>query len=324
MVKKLKILKAFLRLIRLPNLLIIAITQYFIRWFILKPLLGVSGFEVQLGTIQFASLVLSTVFLAASGYIINDYFDRKIDLVNRPGKVIVGRLISNRYAMLSHIIFSIVGILLGAYVSYSIGHLNLTIIFLFASAVLMFYSTTYKRQLLVGNILISLLVGIVPLMVLLFEFPLLIRKYKLYILATGINFDFLIFWVGSYAAFAFIINLIREVIKDMEDYEGDFVFGRQTIPIIWGMKVSKIIVASLIVLSIMPIIYLLIFHLGDPISIIYIILAIILPLSAIAIGAFFAASKRHYSLLSQLIKLVMLTGLLYCPLVNYIISVLKH
>jgi 4-hydroxybenzoate polyprenyltransferase len=324
MVKKLKILKAFLNLIRLPNLLIIAITQYFIRWFILKPLLGVSGFEVQLGTVQFACLMLSTVFLAASGYIINDYFDRKIDLVNRPGKVIVGRMISNRYAMLSHIIFSFIGILLGAYVSYSIGHLNLAIIFLFAAAVLMFYSTTYKRQLLVGNILISILVGIVPLMVLLFEFPLLVQKYKLYILATGVNFDFLIFWVGSYAAFAFIINLLREVVKDMEDYEGDFIFGRQTIPIVWGMKISKIVVLSLVIITIIPIIFLLIKYLPDKISIIYILLCIIAPLTAIAVGVFRAESKKYYGIISNIIKFVMLTGLLYCPLVNYIISALKH
>jgi 4-hydroxybenzoate polyprenyltransferase len=323
MVKKLRILKAFLRLIRLPNLLIIAVTQYFIRWFILKPLLGVSGFVVQLGSIQFGCLVMSTVFLAASGYIINDYFDRKIDMVNRPGKVIVGRMITNRYAMLSHIVFTVLGILLGAYVAYSIGHINLSIIFLFASAVLLFYSTTYKRQLLVGNIMISLLVGIVPLMVLLFEFPLLVSKYKLYILATGINFHFLIYWVGSYAAYAFIINLIREVVKDMEDYEGDFIYGRQTIPIVWGMMVSKIIVASLVVLSITPIIYLLIYHLSDLISILYIIVTIILPLIIIASGIFWADSKRHYTILSKIIKLVMLTGLLYCPLVNYVISVLK-
>jgi 4-hydroxybenzoate polyprenyltransferase len=303
--------------------MIIAITQYFIRWFILKPLLAISGFEVQLKPLQFASLVLSTIFLAASGYIINDYFDRRIDLVNRPGKVIVGRFISNRFAMLFHILFTISGILSGAFIAYSTGHLNLTIIFIFASVVLMFYSTTYKRQLLVGNILISLLVGIVPLLVLLFEFPLLVHKYKLYILATGIDFHFLIFWVGSYAGYAFLINLVREIVKDMEDYEGDFVFGRKTIPIVWGMKVSKIVVASLVAVSILSIMYLLIFHLRDMISMFYIVLAIIIPLSAIGFGIFWADSKRHFNILSQLIKLVMLTGLLYCPLVNYIISVLN-
>lgn len=323
MVKQLKIFKAFLRLIRLPNLVIIAITQYFMRWFILKPLLAVSGFEVQLGLLPFGALVLSTVFLAASGYIINDYFDRKIDLVNRPGTVIVGRMITIRWAMFFHVFFTIAGILLGAYVAKTINRPGLTSVFLFTSVVLWFYSTTYKRQLLIGNIVISLLVGIVPLLVLLFEFPLLVKKYKLYILATGIDFKFLIFWIGSYSVFAFTINLIREVIKDMEDFEGDFVFGRKTIPIIWGMKGTRIIVSGLSFLTILPIAYLLFFHLSDRISLLYIVLTIILPLLFIVFAIFWADTKKHYHQLSVLTKIIMLAGILYCPLVNYIISSLS-
>lgn len=314
---------AFFRLIRLPNLLIIALTQYFMRWFILKPLLAVAGFEVQLTTLQFAALVLSTVSLAASGYIINDYFDRKIDLINRPGTVIVGRIISNRYAMFFHILFSFIGILLGAYVAYSIHHFSLTIVFLFTSGILWFYSTTYKRQLLVGNIIISLLIGIVPMLVLLFEFPLLVSRYKFYILASGIDFKFLIFWIGSYSVFAFSVNLVREIIKDMEDFEGDFVFGRQTIPIFWGMKIARVVVAGLSFIIILPIVYLLLFHLTDRISLIYIILIILVPLFALAFGIFWADTKKHYHLLSVVTKLIMLAGLVYCPIVNYIVSSFK-
>jgi 4-hydroxybenzoate polyprenyltransferase len=323
MVKQLKIAYAFLRLMRFPNLIIIAVTQYFIRWFILKPLLAFSGFKVQLSSWQFAILVLTTVLLAAAGYIINDYFDRKTDLVNRPGRVIVGRLIKERYAMAFHFIFTIIGLFLGGYLAHSIHKLGLSAVFLLVSAVLWFYSTTYKRQLLVGNIIISLLVGLVPLIVLLFEFPLLINKYKLYILATGVQFNFLVIWVGSYAFFAFIANLIREIVKDIEDFEGDYVFGRQTIPIVWGMKTAKIIIAGLILMTIMSVSYLLFFYLKDTISLIYIPVFVIIPLLILAIGIFRAGSKQQYHLLSQLIKMVMLTGLLYCPLVSYIIFTFK-
>ncbi len=319
MVKQLKIALAFMRLIRFPNLVIIAMTQYFIRWFILKPLLTVSGFKVQLGISQFAMLVLSTVSIAAAGYIINDYFDRKTDLINRPGTVIVGRLIKRRYAMFFHILFTAIGIVAGAYVAYHIGRLSLTVIFLFASGVLWLYSTTYKRQILVGNIVISILVAIVPLMVLLFEFPLLVKEYKLYALAAGMNFDFLIVWICSYAGFAFLVNLIREIIKDMEDFEGDYVFGRQTVPIVWGMRVSKYIVAGIIGITLIPIFYFLMFHLTDKLSFIYIVLLIIMPLFLISFGVFWANTQRHYHTLSQMIKLVMLTGLFYCPVANYII-----
>jgi len=323
MVKQLKIALAFLRLIRFSNLVIIAITQYFIRWFILKPLLSVSDFKVQLSTFQFSLLVLSTVFIAAAGYIINDYFDRKTDLVNRPGSVIVGRLIKRRYAMAMHFIFSILGILSGAILSYSIHRLSLTIVFIFASSLLWFYSTSYKSYVLVGNILISMLVGMVPLLVLLFEFPLLVKRYELHILASGINLDYLIFWIGSYAIFAFIVNLIREIIKDIEDFEGDYVFGRQTIPIVWGINVAKWIVISLIVIMIAPIVYLLISHLSDKISFVYIVLFIIVPLIMLAFGVSWASTKKQYHILSQSSKLIMLAGLIYCPIVNYIISAYK-
>jgi 4-hydroxybenzoate polyprenyltransferase len=320
MVRQLKISLAFLRLIRFQNLAIIAITQYFIRWFILKPLLSVAGFKVQLNTSQFAMLVLSTVTLAASGYIINDYFDRKMDLINRPGKVIVGRLISRRYAMFFHILFTSIGILAGSFLAHSIHRLSLTIVFIFVSAILWSYSTTYKRQLLVGNILISVLVGLVPLMVLLFEFPLLVKRYELYTLATGINFDFLLFWVCSYAGFAFLLNLIREIVKDMEDFEGDYVFGRQTIPIVWGAKVARRIIIALIVMMLLPILYILFFHLNDRVSVAYILLLIVTPLVLLAFGTSWANTKEQYHSLSRIAKGIMFSGLLYCPIANYIIS----
>ncbi|MGD2034472.1 MAG: geranylgeranylglycerol-phosphate geranylgeranyltransferase [Bacteroidales bacterium] len=323
MVKQLKIALAFFRLIRTPNLLIIAITQYFIRWFILKPLLSVSGFRVQLDTLQFSMLVVSTVMIAAAGYIINDYFDRKTDLINRPGKVIVGRLIKRRYVMAFHIIFTSLGILAGSYVAYSIGRLSLSMIFIFAGIVLWFYSTTYKRQVLVGNLIISVLVGLVPMLVLVFEFPLLVQRYQLHILAKGVRFDYLIFWVGSYSIFAFTVNLIREINKDIEDFEGDAVFGCRTIPIAWGLKAAKWIVTVLIVLMIAPVIYLLVFHLADKISFVYIVLFIIVPLIMLAFGVNWASTKKQYHILSQSSKLIMLAGLVYCLLVNYIVSAYK-
>jgi 4-hydroxybenzoate polyprenyltransferase len=319
MVKHLKIFLAFLRLIRFPNLVIIVITQYFMRWFILKPLLSVAGFKVQLSALQFAMLVLSTVSLAAAGYIINDYFDRKTDLINRPGTVIVGRLISRRYAMFFHVLFTAIGILAGAALAYSVHRLSLTVIFLFVSMVLWLYSTSYKRQLLIGNILISILVGIVPLMVLLFEFPLLVKRYQLYTLATGVNFDFLLFWVCSYSGFAFLLNLIREIVKDIEDFEGDYIFGRQTIPIVWGMHTSKKIVIVLIIVMILPILYLLYFHLNDQISVSYILLFVVMPLILLAFGTSWANSKTQYHTLSQIAKGIMFASLLYCPIANYII-----
>lgn len=323
MVKQLRILYALLRLMRYDNLIIMVITQYFIRFFVLKPLLAISDFSLQLNELQFLILVLSTVFLAASGYIINDYFDRKTDLINRPGRVIVGRIISMRYAMAFHMAFTIIGLSLGFYLSYSIHRLGLSMIFFFVSVVLWLYSTTYKRQIIVGNLIISLLVGMIPMMVLLFEFPMLAHRYQLYVLAFGNKLQILIFWVGSYAFFAFITNLIREIIKDMEDFEGDFIFGRQTIPIVWGMKTAKLIVAGLILLTLVLLCCLLFFQLRNTISFIYIPLFIFIPMIMLAFLTYRADSKNRYHHLSQLIKLVMLAGLMYCPLIKYVVLSLK-
>jgi 4-hydroxybenzoate polyprenyltransferase len=157
-------------------------------------------------------------------------------------------------------------------------------------------------------------------MVLLFELPLLVKKYQYSNIVEGIDFGYLIVWICAYAGFAFMINLIREILKDMEDFEGDAVFGRHTIPIVWGMKTSRNIVIAMIGLTIVPILYLLYFHLDDKISFTYIILFIIVPLLLIAFGTFWAGSKQQYHTLSQMVKLTMLAGLLYCPIANYIIQ----
>jgi 1,4-dihydroxy-2-naphthoate octaprenyltransferase len=109
----------------------------------------------------------------------------------------------------------------------------------------------------------------------------------------------------------------------MEDFEGDFVYGRQTIPISWGMKIARLIVAALSIVMMMPIVYLLLFYLTDRISLLYIILTILAPLCTIAFGVFWADSKKQYHQLSMVTKIIMLAGLLYCPLVNYIIFSLK-
>lgn len=321
MVKKLKILLAFFRLIRIQNLLIIAVTQYLIRYFILHPLLEAGGYEAQLSNLYFAFLVLSTVLIAAAGYIINDYFDRKTDLINKPGRVIVGRLIRRRYAMAMHIIFSSLGIIIGIFTSFMIGQLKLSIIFVFAAGALWFYSTVYKRQLLVGNIIVSLLVGMVPLLVLVFEMPLLLKEYQFYVLTRNLNFDFLIVWIGSYSAFAFLINLIREIIKDIEDFEGDAVFGRSTVPIYWGVQTAKWIVTALVVITVLPVLYLLAFHLSDKVSFIYIVFLVVVPMLFLAFGTLWASSKQQYHILSQVAKLTMLSGLLYCPVFTWAVGV---
>ena len=316
-----------LKLVRFVNLLMMAATQYALRFLILKPLIQVNNknlqitdFALQLSELEFFMIVMATVFIAAGGYVINDYFDRKTDLINRPGRVIVGRLIKRRYAMAMHLIFSFIGVMLGVLVSFSTGITVNSIVFLGISGMLWFYSTSFKRQLLVGNLVIALLVAFVPLIILLFEFPLLIKEYRYYMLATETNLGFMKAWLLGYAGFAFLVTLIREIVKDMEDFDGDFVFGRQSIPITLGMPFAKVIVVFLTLCLIASVYLVYFFFLRDYITLIYLSTFVVIPLIILIVLLVRANTKALYHKLSLMLKVVMFSGLFYCLVVYVIVQ----
>ncbi|MCK4746009.1 MAG: UbiA family prenyltransferase, partial [Bacteroidales bacterium] len=146
----------FLKLIRFQNLFIIAATQYMMRLFIVVPILAVNGFEPQLDHFHFFLLVFSSIAITAAGYVINDYFDMKTDLLNRPSTVIVGRKISRRWAMILHIVLNTTGVFTGVYLSWYVGMPGFGLAYVLAAGLLWFYSTTYKRQFLIGNLIVSI------------------------------------------------------------------------------------------------------------------------------------------------------------------------
>jgi len=310
----------FLRLIRYKNLLIIVLTQYLMRWSIIKPILKVYDFELQFTEINFLFLVFSTVFITAAGYVINDYFDTKTDLVNRPDTVLVGKIIDRRKAILLHIVLNTIGIGMGTYVSFYIGLPILSLVFVFITGILWFYSTTYKRQFLVGNLIVALLTALVPLMVLLFEIPLLNKAYGYILIEMRANFNQIIVWILSFAFYAFILTLIREIIKDIEDYEGDNAYGRQTMPIVLGVVNSKVIVVSFILITLFSLLYAYFRFLTDYITLIYFIVFLMIPLVVLFYKIIIAETKNEYHSASRLSKLIMLAGILYSLVANYIIN----
>ncbi|HPX05845.1 MAG TPA: UbiA family prenyltransferase, partial [Tenuifilaceae bacterium] len=162
-------MQQILQVVRTKNLLVVMATMYAMRFFIVAPLLQVKGMQLQLGEVPFLLLVLATVFIAAAGYVINDYFDTRADLINHPESVIVGRKIARRTAIILHLGLSLVGVVLGTVVSFLIGKPTYSIIFLLVAGMLWFYSTTYKRQFLIGNIIVAFLSALVPMLVLVFE-----------------------------------------------------------------------------------------------------------------------------------------------------------
>ena len=305
-----RLIAAFLKLIRVPNLIFIALTQFLFYYCILVPLLKPSAAEPSIDQNRFFLLVVASVVIAAAGYIINDYFDVDIDQVNRPKKNVVDMIVSRRWAMLWHFVLSGVGVALSLYISWTTG-LWYIVLTNFATVFLLFgYSVSLKRKLLSGNVLISFLTAWVVLILCLSEYHLTLRTQVdpawLVVQNKIMRLGFL------YAGFAFILSLIREAIKDMEDIEGDARYGSRTMPIVWGMNSTKIYIAVwmivLLALLVTMQVYIIRFHWWWPI--VYSVILIILPLAYLFYKLFKAMTPRQFHFLSNIAKTVMLTGIL--------------
>ena len=320
----------FLKAVRFNNLLIIAFTQYLLRWCILKTYVeDVYGFSPEEGSVavgliitefQFFLLVLSSVLVAAAGYIINDYFDLKIDRVNKPDKIIVGRYIKRRIAMGAHLVMTFLGILIGGYVAMKIGSPTLVLIHIFSALSLWFYSTSFKSQFLIGNLIIALLAGLVPLTIGLFEIPAL-NKYYLPTLVdsmVAINFNYLAYWVLGYAAFAFVLTLAREITKDIADIKGDENYGCRTIPIVIGVKNTKFILLVIYCVAMTGVIYAQQNFINDSITLWYMALGFGLVLLYTMFKTMTGETREDFLSASQANKLLSLIGILYMPVANFI------
>lgn len=310
--------KSILRIIRYRNLIIVAATMYLMRFFILQPLLQQKGMDLKLSEVNFLLLTLATVFITAAGYVINDYFDTRTDLVNRPATVIVGRTISRRVAISLHWLLNVIGVAFGVIVSFAVGKPILSLVFVLIPGLLWFYSTTYKRQFLLGNIIVAILTAMVPLMPLLFELPMLYDTYWQTLIFSPFVFNNVIYWVGGYAVFAFWLTLFREIVKDIEDFEGDSEYGRNTLPIALGLNTSRIVAAAILFVTILLLAYSFGAYLNflpsgqfDYFTFIYLIIALIIPLFYMVVRLLTADCKAHYHRVSILSKWVMLFGILY-------------
>ncbi|HVA98302.1 MAG TPA: geranylgeranylglycerol-phosphate geranylgeranyltransferase [Bacteroidia bacterium] len=303
---------SFLKLIRFPNLLIIAFTQYMVRWCLLFPILKAKGVELQMSNLYFFLLVISTVMIAAAGYIINDYFDGKIDRINKPDAVVVGTKIKRRVAMAAHAILNILGIAIGLFVSYKIGDYRLGFIFIFCAGGLWFYSTTFKYQFFIGNFIVALFTACIPLMAGGYE---LLMDFKKYI-PQGIqlaDFKDVWHWILGLSAFAFITTFLREIIKDMEDIKGDKEYGCNTIPIAWGINAAKTISLLILLFCMLAIGYIQkMQHISnDYFSFYYFLIALQIPFLFLGFKLLFAKEKKQFHYLGNVLKLIMLLGISY-------------
>ena len=350
---------AFIKLIRFPNLIIIVLTQYAIRFGVISPIIynfsggqEIQGVGLKMTEIDFFLLSLSTVMIAAAGYIINDYFDVKIDRVNRPHKIIVGKFIKRRVAMGAHLVINAIAILIGAYLAYQLKNWNLVFIQILSAGALWYYSTLFKKQVLVGNLLVALLAALVPFVAGLYELILqhaatddtvnnLLFRLEAYTPFEDVEYlliqtlSYSMYWVVGISIFAFISTIIREIIKDVEDYNGDKKYQCNTLAVVYGKPLAKIVAQALIAFMIVLIGYFQYLQLSENpggelaelakaqtralITVMYLLFAVQIPLVYTFYKLKLANLKADYQQLSTTMKFIMLTGIGYTVLFYYLI-----
>ncbi|EGV43857.2 prenyltransferase [Bizionia argentinensis JUB59] len=302
-------MQSIFSLIRWKNLFMIVLVQLLVKYALLEPF----GAIITLNGFGFSILILATVCIAAAGYIINDIYDQETDAINKPKQRIVGKRISEKTAYNLFIGFNVVGVLLGFYVSNMVDRSGLFAIFVLTSGLLYLYATYLKQIPVVGNIVISILVALSVIIVGLFELiPAITIK----------NQDLQLFYfevILAYAIFAFLINLIRELVKDMEDIDGDYKSGIKTLPIVLGRERSNHVIFFLTFLPIFALIYYITSNMYKNLFVVgYFLLFVIGPLILVLIRVFQAKSKANYRSISKLLKLIMLFGMLSMALYQLI------
>lgn len=235
-------------MLRIPNLTIIVLTQYLLGYGIIRPYFLMQQADMPLSHLDFFSLVLTTLLIAAGGYIINDHFDVNTDRRNKPGKNMLDGLISVRLALRVYYIINGVAIITGFYLAWKAGSFQLGLVFPAIIGLLWFYSSRYQRMPFWGNMIISLLSATVVLLPWLFTFTVLMRDGDEFVKLMG-QLAYINSYVWAYALFAFLVSLFREIIKDIQDVSGDTAMGYRTIPVIWGVNVSRGIAATLVLIT---------------------------------------------------------------------------
>ena len=312
---------SFFKLIRFNNLIIVALTQLIIKFSLINPFLD----NFTLSNNQFYLLVLASVFITASGYIINDIYDVKTDKINKEDSRIIGKSITSRNAITWYILFNLLGLGLGIYIAYIVKQPYYSLIFIYCIFSLWTYSKRMKTSFLFGNLQVSLLTALSIFNVALFD-----------IIPNGINknngemmiFKIILF----YAAFAFIITFIREIIKDLEDMEGDKKIQAKTLAITYGIEKTKWVSLILTIFTFLGTAYFQYFQYSikssefeydifiwgvNKISIIYVIFIQFLFLF-LSFRIYTSKVKNHFYFISQLCKIIMIVGILSIPLFTHL------
>ena len=280
--------------------------MYLIRLMLVEPILILSHEAPSVTSFNFFLMTLATVLIAAGGYIINDIEDRKIDQINKRKNPILLQTISKDTAYNLYLGISFIGICIGFYLTFKTQMHLVAYINLISAGLLYFYSTTYKKQFLIGNIIISLLTALSIALPYLTE-PIAPSIESLKLLATG------------YVSFAFLLSMTREIIKDMEDIKGDAAAGCKTLPVVTGITISKVVTSTIIIIILLLLIIIQVAsHQWEAIiPFLYVAVLIEVPLVILLVSVFISSTEVDFKRCSILSKLIMVSGIFSIPVFFY-------
>ncbi|NTW26501.1 MAG: UbiA family prenyltransferase [Lentimicrobium sp.] len=300
----------FLRLIRWPNILIIILTQFLVMFAIIGRIYARSGTAPAMDIFLFSGLVFTTVLIAMAGYIINDLFDIRTDRINKPDALIVGKYLKGRKVVRLYYLLNGLAIVIGFLLSWKVGSYRLGLVFPMMILLLWFYSERFKQTILAGNLIVSFMTASVVLIVWLFEFfALRLQPDKFITVYTQLTVINRI--LPAFALFAFLLTMVRELIKDAEDVEGDATTGCSTLPVKYGVKFSKILAVVFLVLTLVLVVLscLKLASMAMQAVLVYFAIIIGVPVVFLIYKVIRTESKSDFHRISGMLKLVMLLGL---------------
>lgn len=292
-----------LRLVRIRTIAFAAMTMYAMRYFVVLPMLEINGFSLQMTHWAFLLLVIAICCLISGAYVINDYFDTKSDRISGVKNVLVGASVSRRMAITLHSVLNVIAVGIAFYLGFAVGVWKIGILFLLVSGLLWFYSSTYKKYFIVGNVLVGFLAALIPVCAIVYEVPLLNMAYANILIQTDTNFIYMFYWIFGFAWFIFLNILMYEINKDIYSIDGDRENGIHTIPVNVGIKVAKRTITGLALLAMLSAGLGYYFEFSESLAIlVYLILGMLLPYSVYIVAINGKRSNRRLQL--NLIRLI--------------------
>ena len=291
----------FLQLVRWKNLVMIALIQLIFRY-VYFPTFGI---DTALDHLHFIILILATVSTAAAGNVINDIYDIRADSINKPTKLLINNPSRKKLATTIYALLNLIGFAAGLYLSIKVKNASFVGIFIFTALLLKWYSSYLKRKPVVGNLAVSILISVSILIVGFFDIIPAITE------ENGVRQYLGFYTLLDYAVFAFMFNFIREIVKDIEDVNGDLRLQMKTIPILFGRKRTRNIVFAI---SFIPLIVVTSYSFQNfsrlPFVLAYMLIVVMLPFMYFMSKLLYAKKKDDYRYLSRLLKYIMLLGIL--------------